>query len=194
MDDRQKLDRFMEEVTRSTDAKIAAEHEAAAQEAQRILAEAEERGSADAERILGIAKAKISAKYQKQVSQTGYRGKTTLLRRRQALQMQLFSSLRARLTAFTETPAYREWMVSLLKKQQPENDVRILLRAADLPMQEALREAAGCKCSFAQDDSIVIGGLSVVSADGRRCSNHTLDEAFSSQYRGFYRNHKIGEE
>ena len=194
MDATQKLARFMDEVNRSTDAQIAAEHETAQREADRILHEAETRCKEDAERKISAAKAKISAKYQKRLSQVGYRGKTALLSRRQALLMQLFSDLREKLQAFTDSDDYANWMTDLVKQHAPEENAVILLREKDMHMQEALQKAASVQCEFRQDDSIVIGGLSILSADGHRCGNHTLDEALSSQLRNFYRNHKIGEE
>ena len=198
MDATQKLARFMDDVKAGADAQIAADHDAAKHEADLILSEAEARCRADAERTIRAAKAKITAKYQKRISQVGYRGKTALLSRRQALLLQLFAELRERLAAFTETSDYAAWMAKLLKSRADadaaEGEAVILLRAQDMHMQEQLAAAFGRPCAFRQDDSILLGGLSVVSADGRRCENHTLDEALSSQLRNFYRNHKIGEE
>lgn len=198
MDATQKLDRFMDEVKAGTDAQIAADLEEAQQEAAQIVSEAEARCRADAERTVTAAKAKVTAKYQKRISQVGYRGKTALLSRRQSLLMQLFSDLRAKLAAFTGTEDYAAWMAKLVQNYaaahgQDENPV-FLLRAQDLQMQEQLSAVFGRACSFRQDDSILLGGLSAVSADGRRCENHTLDEALQSQLRNFYRSHKIGEE
>lgn len=195
MDATQKLARFMDDVKAGTDAQIAADREAAQREADQIISETEARCRADAERTVAAAKAKVTAKYLKRISQVGYRGKTALLSRRQALLLTLFGELRAKLAAFTETADYAAWMESLLKnRKDAEDDAVILLRAQDMQMQERLRAAFGHPCSFRQDDTILLGGLSVVSADGRRCENHTLDEALSSQLRNFYRDHKIGEE
>ena len=194
MDATQKLARFMDEVKAGTDAQIAADLAAAQQEADTLIAEAQARCQAEAELTVSAAKAKVDAKYQKQLSQVGYRGKTALLSRRQGLLMQLFAELRRKLTAFTETEEYTAWMTGLLKQKAPEENAVILLREKDMQMQAALAKAAGVPCTFQQDPSIVLGGLSVVSADGRRCANHTLDEAFSSQLRNFYRDHRIGGE
>ena len=141
MDATQKLARFMDEVNRSTDAQIAAEHETAQREADRILLEAETRCKEDAERKISAAKAKISAKYQKRLSQVGYRGKTALLSRRQALLMQLFTDLREKLQAFTDSDDYANWMTDLVKQHAPEENAVILLREKDMHMQEALQKA-----------------------------------------------------
>ena len=105
--------------------------------------------------------------------------------------MSLFEDLREKLTAFTKTAEYTDWLKKLLTDSQPEKGSVILMREADLPLQAELAGAAGADVTFRADPAILIGGLSVLSADGRRCRNHTLDEAFAAQLRNFYRNHKI---
>ena len=191
MDANQKLTQFIDAVTRSTDAEIAQAEREAQQEAEQILLEAETRCRADAEHTVAAARARITAKYQKRMSQVGYRGKTTLLSRRQALLMGLFEALREKLTAFTASADYLPWLKKLLSEQVPEENAVILLREADLSMQQELSRAVPVPVSFRADPSIRLGGLSVLSADGRRCKNHTLDEAYAEQLRNFYRNHKI---
>ena len=191
MDANQKLTQFMDAVSRSTDAQIAQAERDAQQEAEQILHEAEARCKADAEQTTAAARSRITAKYQKRMSQVGYRGKTALLSRRQALLMKLFAALREKLTSFTDSEDYLPWLKKLLEQNTPEENAVILLREADLPLQEELRQAVSVPVSFRADKSILLGGLSVLSADGRRCRNHTLDEAFSEQLRNFYRNHKI---
>jgi vacuolar-type H+-ATPase subunit E/Vma4 len=191
MDANQKLQEFMAEVSRRTEQQVYALAERAEAESAAILAETQARCEAEAEREITAAKARIDSKYKKRLSQVGYRGKTTLLSRRQTLLLGLFAELRERIAAFTESERYQSWMESLLKNKQPEPGATILLRAADMHMQEALRRAAGTEVSFREDRAIQLGGLSVLSADGRRCVNHTLDDAFAGQYRGFYRNHSI---
>lgn len=191
MDANQKLMQFMDAVNHSTDSEIAEAEQAARQEAEQILRDAEARAKADSERTLAAAKSKITAKYQKRMSQVGYRGKTALLSCRQSLLMELFAALREKLSAFTESADYLPWLIRLLEQNRPDDRATVLLREADLPLQEQLAKAVPETVSFRADKSILLGGLSVLSADGRRCRNHTLDEAYSEQLRNFYRNHKI---
>ncbi len=196
METNQKLTRFMDAVNRSTDAEIAKAVREAEQEAQALLEQAQAQCRAEAAREITEQKAAITAKYQRRMSQVGYRGKTSLLGRRQMLLMQLFSDLREKLTAFVQSEDYLPWLEKLLTKQQPENGAVILLREADMKYQEQLAKAVSVPCTFRIDRTIHVGGLSVLSADGRRCENHTLDEAYAAKLRNFYRDHKIdgGEE
>jgi vacuolar-type H+-ATPase subunit E/Vma4 len=191
MDANQKLMQFIEAVNHSTDSEIAEAEQEAQQEAEQILHDAEARAKADSEHTLAAAKSKITAKYQKRMSQIGYRGKTALLSRRQSLLMELFAALREKLAAFTASADYLPWLLRLLEQNKPEDQATVLLREADLPLQEQLAKVVPETVSFRADKSILLGGLSVLSADGRRCRNHTLDEAYSEQLRNFYRNHKI---
>ena len=191
METNQKLTRFMDAVNRSTDAEIAKAVREAEQEAQALLEQAQAQCRAEAAREITEQKAAITAKYQRRMSQVGYRGKTSLLGRRQMLLMQLFSDLREKLTAFVQSEDYLPWLEKLLTKQQPENGAVILLREADMKYQEQLAKAVSVPCTFRIDRTIHVGGLSVLSADGRRCENHTLDEAYAAKLRNFYRDHKI---
>lgn len=192
MEANQKLKQFMDAVSSSTDAAIARAERDAEQKANQYLLDAEARCKADYDRTLTAAKSRITAKYQKQMSQVGYQGKTAFLSRRQMLLMQLFGELREKLAAFTASEEYLPWLKKLLTAHQPEAGATVLLREADLRLQAELEKAAGEQVSFRADPAILLGGLSVLSADGRRCDNHTLDEAYASQLRNFYRNHKIG--
>lgn len=192
MEANQKLTQFMAAVNRSTEAEIFRAEQEAAHEAEQILLDAEEKCRAESERTLANARARITAKYHKQMSQVGYQGKTAFLGRRQVLLMQLFAELREKLTEFTSSAAYLPWLKKILTERQPEAGAVVLLRAADMQYRAELEQAAGCDISVREDAAIRLGGLSVLSPDGRRCENHTLDEAYASQLRNFYRNHKIG--
>lgn len=192
MDANQKLIQFMEAVNRSTAAEISRTELEAEQEAEAIILDAETTCKADAARTLAGAKSKITSKYQKKMSQTGYQGKTAFLSRRQMLLMQLFQELRDKLMAFAASEDYLPWLKKMLSARQPEVGATILLREADMKYQPELEKAAGTGVSFRADAAINLGGLSILSPNGRRCENHTLDEAYASQMRNFYRNHKIG--
>lgn len=191
MDTNQKLIQFTDAVNRRTEAEIERAEQAASAEAEALLREAEAACKAESERAYNAAKVRITSEYQKQMSQVGYRGKIAFLSRRQTLLMQLFAELREKLTAFTASADYAPWMEKLIQMHMPEENAVILLRDADLGMQDKLKKAAGVPVSFRADGSIQLGGFSVLSADGKRCENHTLDEAYAAQLRDFYRNHKI---
>ena len=192
MDAQQKLSQFISSVQKNTETEVERAKQAAEEEAAECIRETQERCAAESAQQVTRAKAKIAARYRKKMSQTGYQSKTAALAKRHALLLQIFAKLRERLLAFTQSEDYLPWMRSLLKKHQPEEQAVILLRERDLGIADMLKEAVDVPCSFRADKTIKIGGLSILSADGHRCENHTLDEAYSAQLRDFYRNHKIG--
>lgn len=192
MDAARKLDAFLSAVSEAAEKEVETKEQEAERSAEEYRENAMETVKARSEKELSDAKNKITAKYRKAFAQVGYRGKTALLSSRQALLGDLFSQLREKIVGFTDSPEYVEWLGGLLRENAPkEQDAVILVREKDLPLQEKLRSAAGISCDFRVDKSILLGGLSILSADGRRCENHTLDEAYASQYRDFYRHHKL---
>jgi len=192
MDAQQKLAQFMSAVQKSTEAEVNRAKQDAEEEAAECIRETQERCAAESAQQLTRAKAKITARYRKKMSQTGYQNKTAALAKRHALLMQIFARLRERLMEFTQSADYTTWMKELLKKHPPEENAVILLKERDLGIADMLKEAVSVPCSFRADKTVRIGGLSILSADGHRCENHTLDEAYAAQLRDFYRNHKIG--
>ena len=192
MDAQQKLSQFISSVQKNTETEIERAKQEAEEEAAECIRETQERCAAESAQQVTRAKAKITARYRKKMSQTGYQNKTAALAKRHALLMQIFAKLRQRLIDFTKSEDYLPWMKSLLTKHQPEENAVILLREHDLGLADMLKEAVSVPCSFRADKTVKIGGLSILSADGHRCENHTLDEAYTAQLRDFYRNHKIG--
>lgn len=189
MDATQKLAQFLDEVNQSIDLRIQDEKSQAQAKADALIQESEQRSIALAERTLADAKSEIEAKYQKRVSQTGFRCKTALLQRRQALLESLFAKLHQELMDFSVSADYSAWMTSLLQKHQPEENAVVFLRKQDMSLVDKLGAVCQNTCQFREDSSIHIGGLSILSADGKICGNHTLDEAYLTQTRNFYRNY-----
>ncbi len=191
MDATQKLAQFLEEVNQSIDLRIQDEQNEAEKEADALVKASEERSIAEADAKLSAAKTEIVNKYQKKISQTGFRCKTALLQRRETLLQEMFYHLREKLTAFAASAEYAAWMENLLKKHQPAENAVVLLKEADLSLQSRLAAVCVNPCSFRADHAIRIGGLSILDADGTVCDNHTLDESYLTQTRNFYRNHHL---
>lgn len=191
MEENQKLTQFIDTINRSMEAEAEQMLRAAQQEADEIIAEARERCAAEEERRLAQAKRTLTAKYQKQLAQTGYQGKTTLLSQRQALLLVLFSDLRKKLAAFTDSADYLPWLKNVLAKDTPEAGSVLLLRERDMRYKDELAALLPAGCEIHADRNILLGGFSVISADGRRCYDHTLDEACSAEEQRFSRNYRF---
>lgn len=191
MDASQKLSMFLDEVNQNIDLRIQENQSAAQAEAEKLLQESEEASVSRAELRLEQAKSEIAAKFQKRISQTGFRCKTALLQRREALVQNLFTESRQKLIAFAASADYEAWLEKLLITHHPEENATVFLRECDMAYHSQLAALCKEKCNFVVDPTIHIGGLSILSADGRVCENHTLDEAYLLKTRNFYRNHKL---
>ncbi len=187
MDANQKLALFIDEVNRNVDAKIAQVNQAAKEEAEAYLAQAESESELRAKRQIATAQKALAAKYHRRLSQNGFQFRMAMLRRRKWMLQQIFAELHNRLLAFAASDAYLPWIISVLKQDPPQPAETILLRQADLEQESALRAVCTEACRFAADDSITIGGCSILSADGHICRNHSLDEAYAAVIRNFHR-------
>lgn len=189
MDTTQKLIQFLEEVNRSIDVRIRNEQAQAQTQADALLAEREKESLAAAQARLDMEKTKIDAKYRERLATRRFQCKTALLQRHQVLLQGLFAKLQTRLTDFAASEAYTNWLITLLRKHPPQKNGTVLLRAADAALQPKLEAVCQQPCTFRIDAHIQLGGLCILSPDGHLCENHTLDEAYLSQTRDFYRNH-----
>ena len=187
MDANQKLALFLDEFNRSVDAKIARIQQAAKEEADAYLAQAESESELLAKRQLATAQKALTAKYRRRLSQNGFQFRMAMLRRRKQMLQQIFAELHHRLAAFAASEAYLPWLLSVLEQNPPQAEETILLRPEDLKQESALRKVCTMPYRFAADDSIVIGGCAILSADGHFCRNHSLDEAYAAVIRNFHR-------
>ncbi len=156
-------------------------------EAATILHTAEKESNALAERQLAKAKKFLALKYQRRLAQNSFQFHTAILQRRARHLTQLFADLKVRITMFSASDAYLPWLKRLITAVQPAEQTTILLRAADMQYITDLQTVCHASCRFAEDESIALGGCIILSADGKRCMNHTLDDALAEQIRNFHR-------
>lgn len=187
MNTNQALMQFIHSVNDNIDAEINTMRAAAQEEADKILAEGEAEGKALSARQLATAKKALTAKYHRRLAQSSYRFQTALLQRRTQLLTQLFAALRERMMQFSASDQYYDWLKQLIAKVQPAAHSTILLRPADMQFVTDLQRIWPNSCQFAVDEAIQLGGCAILSPDGKRRENHTLDDALAEQIRNFHR-------
>ncbi len=187
MNANQKLMQFIASVEGNMQAESDAMLAAARTEASEILRSANHESKALAERQLATAKKALALKYQRRLAQNSFQFHTAILQRRTRHLALLFADLRQRIAAFSSSPDYLPWLKKLLTTIQPAQSTTILLRESDLQFVSELQGVCHADCRFAADESITLGGCMVLSADGKRCMNHTLDDALAEQIRNFHR-------
>ena len=140
-----KLERFTsillaeatEETQRTLDA-LKQKHDAA-------LSAAEDQVLQEAYDYIHAEVSRIRSEQGQKVSQRLMENKRALSRRREEIAQEVFAQVRARIGAFTETPAYAQRLAALLREAlaalQGARDVVVTLREEDLPLADTLRSA-----------------------------------------------------
>lgn len=132
----------------------------------------------------------IEMDYQRQLAQTEQDARREQLAHREALVEQIFDSLRTRLTAFTQTPAYPDYLCKLLEGEDLTGETIIYVSPADLQHRSALQHVAPV-CKVEADEAITIGGLSLTAQDSKQIVDKTMDTALLEQRKQFSTNYTL---
>lgn len=187
MNANQKLMQFIASVDSNMQAESEAMLAAAKAEANEILHNANQESKGLAQRQLATAKKALALKYQRRLAQNSFQFHTAILRQRARHLALLFADLRQRVANFSASADYLPWLKNLMVTVQPAAQTTVLLREGDLQYVSELQKVCPADCRFIADGSITLGGCMVLSADGKRCMNHTLDDALAEQIRNFHR-------
>lgn len=110
-----------------------------------------------------------------------------LLARREEIADAVLQKAAERVTAFTASRDYDAFLAASAKKAAavlPGGRPIVYLRPADLDRKAVIAGALG-DCSFEADDSISLGGLRMVSEDGKIAVDDTLDTRLATQREWF---------
>lgn len=187
MNANQKLMQFIASVESNMQAESDAMLAAAKEEASEILHNANLESKTLAERQLATAKKALALKYQRRFAQNSFQFHTAILRQRTRHLSLLYADLKQRVADFSNSADYLPWLKNLIATVSPAAQSTVLLRESDLQFISELQKTCPADCCFAPDESITLGGCMVLSADGKRCMNHTLDDALAEQIRNFHR-------
>ena len=117
---------------------------------------------------------RIRSEEGRKVSRHMLDNKKALYLRREEIAREVFEAVRDRIVAYSATPAYRKRLAEVacqaVDTLKGTDDIVIRLRAEDMDQSSAITAAlGGAKVSFQADPSILMGGLTAVSASlGRR--------------------------
>jgi len=120
-------------------------------------------------------------------------GRRKLFEHRAAIEKDVFARALKKLTAFTASEKYAEFLCSAARiaakhfAAAPDGAL-IRLREEDMKYADAIRAAYGAEFQFAADSQIHIGGLLAVSAPLGRAIDVTLDGRLENQHEWFEEN------
>ena len=165
----QKLDRFTAKIM----AEAAAESRRAMDEVQhrreQRIQEAEDEVLKEAYTYIHDEVSRIQAEAGRGVSRHMLDNKRTLSLRRKEMAQEVFALVRAKITAFTRTPAYGERLAALLaeavEKLAGAKEVLVTLREEDMPLRQSLAAAAPQVRLTFQTGDFRLGGLIAEAPD-----------------------------
>lgn len=181
---RKKLECFIRVINRDIDEQIRETRSAAADEGERLIREAEETAQTESLRRIQAETARINADCRRQLAQAEQDSRRALLAHREGLVEELFSSVRARLSAYTESEEYPAYLGTLLKDEPLGTGAVVLLSQKDMAHRASLLPLVG-GCDIRADETISLGGLSVFYPAQQKIIDKTLDTAFDEQRRAF---------
>ena len=111
--------------------------------------------------------------------------------KRGAITDEVFGDAREKLTAFTESDGYADF----LKKSAagfagvfPQGDVTVYVRSGDMRFADDIKKAFGRDCKVESSDEITIGGCRAGVAGGSTVADDTLDTRLEAQREWFLEN------
>ena len=147
--------------------------------------EAEDQSLLEAYHYIQGEVARIKSEAGRRVSRHMLENKRTLYLRREAIAQEVFTLVEQRIQSFTQTSAYldrlRELLTQALALLPEADDVRVLLRPADMGYADALRGAAGGRPLTFAPGSFSLGGLIAESAQLGRQADASFDSAMAER-------------
>lgn len=175
-----RLEQFRQAINNQADAEAAGITRQAEEKRAALEKEKSERSSGAALGEIRTERARTAAKFRKELSRCEFDRKNNVLAYRNQLLEQLFAEIRRRISAWTSTPEYTEYLKKALEKAQQDipGNIVINARAADIPAVKALTSLP-----VEEDNSIILGGISAYAAN--LFADYTLDSRLAEQKADF---------
>ncbi len=120
----------------------------------------------------------------KEICAAENKARAKLFHHRETIRLEVMEQARKEIEAFTQTPAYEEFLVQaaikIREKMQGECGV-LNMRECDTPMAAKVSAHLGHSITLHTDPSILLGGITVISKDGTLMVDFTLDTRLTQQ-------------
>jgi vacuolar-type H+-ATPase subunit E/Vma4 len=152
------------------------------------MEKAENKALSDIYKKIQRRAASIRSDIGRELSGQEQQGRRELLKKRDELSKKVFADAAERIAEFTRSPDYEQFMLTAAKQASEAvgDGCTVCLRSADLSLADRISAACGCKT--AADDTITLGGVRAVSADGSLVADNTLESRLNAQREWFIAN------
>ncbi len=177
-----RLEQFRQAINTQADAEAAELTRQYEEKRSALEKEKSERSSGEALAEIRNERSRCAAHFRKELSRCEFDKKNAVLAHRYKLTEELFGEIRQRLSDWTNTSAYTQYLKNALEKAQRElgADVVIFARAQDISAVRALTSFA-----VEQDNSIMLGGIN--ASGGGLFADYTLDSRLADAKTDFPR-------
>lgn len=135
--------------------------------------------------------ARIRAEANREISKRGEQSRKTLSDLRATLFSKVFERAKERISAYTQTEAYREKLLSGVREIADAfvgGDVELFIAPRDADKTAEIAAAFGAPCTVTVTEEIVLGGVKALDRKTRCLADNTLDTALQAQKTWFLEN------
>ena len=187
----EKLNGFIDAVNEEVNEDIRAIAAEAEQEQSRITETAENEALNESYLKISREVKRINASYQRLYAKEEQDIKRNLLTHREVLVRKIFSDIEEKLSKFTLSSEYPEYLYKLLSSEETSEETVVFLKPDDMKYVGFLTQRIGRKITFKADSSIKMGGLSKYDGKKAVVLDKTLDSALEDERRAFSANYKF---
>lgn len=178
-----RLELFRQAINSQADAEAAEISRQAEDKRAALEKEKRERSAHEALSEIKAERSRIGTAFKKEISRCDYDMKRAVLSHRNDLTEQFFTEIRQKLSAWTNTPAYTEYLKTALKKAEEalgSTGIIIHARGKDIDAVTKLTTL-----SVEADSSIIIGGISAADCARGLFADFTLDSRLAEEMAAF---------
>lgn len=184
----EKLYRFENAIFSSIEHEINSIVDVAQSEKDEIVQKAKEKYLYNASKEIRRMVKNLQAKTVKSVSQEEIKAKGEVLKHRERLVNQLFDSIVEKINTFTASEQYVDFLSNTAAdaiKGIDDGNATILIRQEDMKHKDVIQKSLGANYEIKVDNSISLGGLSILLDEGKVLIDRTLDSAIDEQRKRF---------
>lgn len=185
MDDMQihKLERFNKSVDMEVSEHIDRIIEEAKKQVEIQLEKTESDALTSAFNMIQKSVREIEAKYRRMYALAEQKNRVDALKHREKLSKTIFENVESELKSFTESDRYELYLRNLISEEKLSENAIIELSQKDQKYADKLKEVSGCDVRI--DETIKIGGISIVDPDHGIINDKTLDGSLEDQKKSF---------
>lgn len=178
-----RLELFRQAINSQADADAAEIVRQAENKRAALEKEKRERSAFEALSEIKAERSRLSTSFRKEISRCDYDMKRAVLSHRNELTEQFFNEIQQKLSEWTQTPAYTEYLKTALKKaEEALGSTGIVIHARGNDIDEVKKLTA---LEVEEDNSITIGGISAADCAKGLFADFTLDSRLAEEKAAF---------